>query len=775
MNKPEFLLLSVLLVAVQSYAQPTFTLSGTVASGSRELVSTGDAFVLSAADSSVVKYVPVKEGIFRFEGIKKGTYLLKIACSGFFEQIRPFTLTENTHLAVALTVNPTALKEVSVTGTIKIFTNKNGNTIIDIEGSAFRNVPTPVELLSKLPAIQVAPDGESISVIGKGAPLIYIDQNRVTMNEVSSLSVTDIKTIEIINNPSVKYEAEGRVVVLITRKISKTEGTKAELSQTGVARKYYTNRLGANVSYKKKKLELQGNLQYNQIKNWEGNGYNFQIAGPQVQTSYDVISITNRTQFIAGAGAFYQINSDDYFSVSTTARLQHERFPIITESYLRQGALQTNVTTDNKNRQQRLLLNSNANFSKKFRKINAQLFLGAQLSGYGRKLNSIIYNNYNYTQASLTKKRFQQNRIHVASARADFEKTVRKGWKWETGASVSIPATKAILNEETLIPASRTGSDYRYKEKGYAAYSQLSGKWKKASVSAGLRIESTRVQGRTKDSTAVPIDKNYTNLFPKVSIDIPFDSTKSVTISYAKTIHRPDYSSISQITQYINPYFEWSGNINLQPSLTSEIAANFQYKDNSIKLSYNNVDGPLYADFQYDAQQVRLRRMDINFKKESGFTCVVNVPVKYKIWSASNSLTAGVNKVEYPSALSMKPSPYLYLYSTHQFRLPGKYALSFTGWVVTRRTEGIYERNAMYSVDTSLSKSFDKNINVTLSANNILNSIRPEERFTINDIASSGVFYDLRSFSLSFKYAFGSIPNSKYKNRDVDENASRIN
>ena len=95
---------------------------------------------------------------------------------------------------------------------VKAFTNKNGNIKIDVANSIFNSVPNTVDLLSRLPKVQISPDKESITVIGKGTPIIYIDNQIVTMNDLNSLSVDDIKTIEIINNPSSKYEANGRVV-----------------------------------------------------------------------------------------------------------------------------------------------------------------------------------------------------------------------------------------------------------------------------------------------------------------------------------------------------------------------------------------------------------------------------------------------------------------------------------------------------------------------------------------------------------------------------------
>ena len=121
---------------------------------------------------------------------------------------------------------PEELDAVVIEKEEKAITNKNGNTIIDVANSIFRTQPNTLDLLSKLPKIQLSADRESISIIGKGSPLLYIDNQKVSINELNTLDVSDIKTIEIINNPSSKYEANGRAVILITRKFSKKEGYK---------------------------------------------------------------------------------------------------------------------------------------------------------------------------------------------------------------------------------------------------------------------------------------------------------------------------------------------------------------------------------------------------------------------------------------------------------------------------------------------------------------------------------------------------------------------
>jgi hypothetical protein len=205
-------------------------------------------------------------------------------------------------------------------------------------------------------------------------------------------------------------------------------------------------------------------------------------------------------------------------------------------------------------------------------------------------------------------------------------------------------------------------------------------------------MENTQAQGGYVDS-ALSINKNYTQLFPKATIDIPIDSGKTLTLSYAKSISRPDYSTAVKQTTYINPYFEWASNININPSITNQISANIQYKDNSVEIGYYRTNEPVYPGFDYDPQLILVTRMDINYELESGVYLTLIAPIKYKCWNSTNILTAQSDQIKDSSAVLNKETLYLYFYSDNQFKLAKGYTFSISGWAITKRYEGIFERN----------------------------------------------------------------------------------
>lgn len=667
------------------------------------------------------------------------------------------------------------LKEIKIKKESKTFINKNGNITLDVANSIFKFIPNTVDLLEKLPKIQVSPDKETISVIGKGNPLLYIDNQKVTINDLNSLSVDDIKTIEIINSPSSKYEANGRVVILITRKISKKEGFKVEVAENASFQKRFNNYFGINASLKKNKLELKFNFNYNQIKVWESNGNDFTIPKYGILSNYIVTAITNRPQFIFGTGLFYKINEDDYFSMNVSVRTQKDIFDIKTDTYNQQQSNVNYINTLNVNSENRNFANGFLNYNHKIKSIDGQLFTGFQYSNFNQQIASKILNNYNNTNFDLSQNRNQKINIDVVSVRADFEKEFKNKMKFELGA-LSLQANSTTdFAVETMNPNKLINTNYNYKETNIASYSNLSGTFRKVNYSFGLRVENTIAKGKNASESNFLIDKNYSNLFPKLSVEIPIDSTNTITFDYAKSIARPNFSTTSQLSTYINPYFVWNNNINLNPTITDEIALSYQIKDKSVKLSYYKIGNPIYYATSYNEAQNLLTFQTANFQKESGFNLDFTFPLKYKFWSSTNTINGIINNIEDNQSVVNESKPYLYYYSNHIFKLPKEIDLSLTAWGLTQRNEGIFERNALFTMDLALSKTFFKNLNCTLSFNDIFKQMKFYENFTINNVSAKGVYFtDAHLISFSVKYAFGKIKNEAFKEKIIDENSERI-
>lgn len=766
----------LLIFNLIGFSQSNFTLNIELTGSKNEIIKEGNAYLYNSETNQIIKTESIVDKQLIFNSLNEGNYTLLINCEEFEEFEQKVFLNKNQTLKIELTkINFTELNEIIVKGSKKTFTNSNGNIKVDIANSIFKAIPNPIDLLSKIPSIQISGDKESVSIVGRGNPLIYIDNQRVGINDLNALSVEDIKTIEIIKNPSSKYEAEGRAVILITRKLSKKDRFETNISEVASFKKKFNNYLGINSSFKKNKTEVKANFNYNQLNPWESIGNDFEIPNDNITSSFIAESYSKRRQFILGSGLYHQINENDYFSFNLSGKIQKDNDENITNTFHDQNNVQNNIETLNNNDESRNFLNSFVNYNKKIKPLNINLFTGFQFSTFNQKSNSLIQNNYDNTQFDITQNRNQKFNVNVYSGRTDLEKSFKNEMKWEIGALYLSAEANTDFEVLDFISNNDESTNYNFKEENIAGYTQLSGKIKKINYSLGLRTENTIIKGKYTNDAFLLIDKNYTNLFPKIQLEILIDSTKTISLNYAKSISRPNYSSTSQISIYTNPYLIFSRNINLNPTITDEISGTFQYKNKSIKLNFYQSKDPVNFSFSYDSSVNLITFNSINYAKESGMNLEFTLPFKNRFWSSENNFNIIYNKIEDKSAVFNESKPYLYYYSNHIFELPKEFNFSLTGWGFTERKEGIFRRNSLFIMNLAFSKALLKNFDCTLSFNDVFKNMNFNEDFTINDITSRGIYYtDTREISLSIRYKFGKIKDSNYQERDVDENSNRI-
>lgn len=666
------------------------------------------------------------------------------------------------------------LKEIIITQNKKSFSNENGNIKLDVSNSIYNSIPNTLDLLAKMPTVHVSANRESISVVGKGNPLIYIDNQKVAMNDLNALAVADIKTIEIIQNPSAKYEAGGRVVILITRKFSKKDSFSTEISEVASFKKNYNNYLGINSNLKKNKLEMKANFNYNRLNPWEGHSIDYQIFDADITSKYDVMADSKINQFVFGGGLFYKINDDDSFSFNINNKLHADQFPINTLTQNKNKEVLNNVVTLSKNDNRKNFTNSFLNYTKKIKPMDTQVFIGVQYSNFDRILLSNVENNFNDTAFELAQIRDQKFKVDVFSGRADIEKKFKNEMKLEFGGLYSSANSKSDFDIFYYDTNKNEISHYDFKEENLAGYTQLSGKFRKIDFSIGLRVENTKVNGKFKADVLPLIDKNYTNLFPKAQFTFVIDSSKSISLNYAKSISRPNYSSLSNSETYINPYFLYVGNINLDPTFTNEISSTFQYDNKSVKLSFYQNKNPTFTSFLYDKAQNIMTFKEVNLDKESGFNLDFVIPFSYKLWTTTNSLILSLTKVEDISAVFLTSKPYVYYYSNNEFKLPKNYMFVVGWWGASKQNKGVFEDAANFIMDASLSKKI-KNWNFTLSCNDIFRSTIYKKQFTINNVRSKARYVvNAHEISIAVRYSFGKIKETEFKGKSIDENVNRI-
>lgn len=756
--------------------QDTAVLSGNIIDQDGQPMLFGNVILKDPSNHQVVKITYIEDGKFVFDPMPQKNYILEISCLGYEKVEQAIQLKENIKLNFSVKESSTLIEEVQVIAERDAIINKNGNLTMKIANTNFADQPTTISLLSIFPRILVSPTGESINVIGKGNPLIYLDNQRISLDQLNSINVNSIQDIELINNPSAKYEADGRAVILIRRKKGVDDGITVTLSEIASWNRKFNNFLGVNASLKKNNLELRSNFSYNQLQPWEGFDSAYEIESINFVADNSGISIVTRPQFVGGLGFHYQLNDGDYFSGNANLRRFTSTGPITsTSNTFNNNAVEDNFETIVNEQGFRSFFTSNLNYNKQFTKSKSNLFVGAQYSKYIRNLDSEITNSINANNFETFENRDQDFMIDAYAVRMDFEKKLLDDEKIEIGLNYAGASADAFSAFEYLMSNDSFSDFYDYSEENMAAYMQFSGAIKKVNYSIGLRSERARVEGGFRSESELTVDLDQNILFPKVMINLPLDSNWVLTLNYAKTVARPNYLNSSSISTYISPFLEYTRNVNLQPSINEEISANFQFKRHSFELSYNRRKNPTFISIIWDEDTNRLFSSPINLEQERSLNLSFLNPFGYKKWSATNFVRFSLTEMIDATAEVQGVTPSVYLYTRQQIQWSRGFSFGATFYGMTKRKTGVTDAKGFSNLDFFVTKNFKNGFSITLNFNDVYRGFEFTTLTELNNVVTDETrFSDRKAFLISMRYSFGKEFKSKYQNRDIDDNLKRM-
>lgn len=759
------------------FGQQTFSIKGKITDTDGITIEFGEVLLLKKEQANPVRYVPIEQGFFTLGDLPRGNYSLRINCAGFKEISTEVYLDDNKSVEYQLTQSVNQLDEVTMVATKNPISYKNGTVEVDVQNPVFSAIPDALGVLARIPNVQLSPARDNITVIGKGSPLIYLDNQLVDFEVLSTLNVANLSSVELIMNPSSKYEASGRAVLVLKSKRNTKRGINGSLQETASFKRNYNNYLAANTNFGNGKLEVRASANLNHLQTWESNGFLFEIPRAQITSDYLVLVPKNkRIQRNYGLGVYLPLNGDSYLSVNSVGKFQADEFDIETASFLAIGEESSTIYTLTDNDNSNDYITSNLNFNRSFDD-KWEVFLGAQHSYFDRKLGTEIANGITTEDYNLEQTRDQKFTLNTWALRMDVAYDIKTDAKWEWGASSSQARANAFSLIENLSDIENTIIDFAYTEQLYAAYTNLSlqllKNWK---LDSGLRMEHNEVKSELETIETPLVERKKTRFFPKFAMHFNFKNGISLSSSYAKSIARPNYARTSSIAAFINPVLEGTGNINLQPSITDEVSMNVQHKDKSLRFGFYKTNNPFNFTISYDDSLGVAALSQVNLDKEQGYYISALLPFSKGIWTSNNTISLNRNKISDDTGVEGRTTPFLYLYSQHQFKITKDTTLAFSAWAMTKRNEGLFQRNALYSGELTFAQKIGQSLMITLRINDIFRQLEFEDSYQIAGVRASGTYFsDGRELACSIKYNWGQKRDAKFKNKDVDENLNRIN
>ena len=746
-------------------------------------------------------------GSFEIITYKAGTYLLSYTSLGFEKTFsNAFVISEGQdHITATVILQPAVkkLQDVTVTSKKPMFEIKADKTIFNVESSINATGSNALELLQKSPGVQVD-NNDNISMKGKTGTKIYIDGKPTQLDAknlaeyLKGINSNDIESIEMISNPSAKYEASGNAgIINIKLKKNKKFGTNGSATAGVVQGITPKGNASVNVNYRNKKVNLFSNLSAN-IGNYENTQNLYRI---QSDTLFDQKStqVNENKNMNLKAGADFFLNSKNTIGIMATTNFGNNDWSSIsntpitylpTNQYIK-TLVAYNTIPGNRN-------HANLNLNYKYadtsgKEINVDADYG---SFKGR--NSSYQPNYYYDKSmNLISSAIYKNNtpinIDIYSAKVDAEQNLWKG-KFGYGAKFSYVLTQNALDFYNVIGSQdlhilSKSNSFTYKENVNAAYvnyqRQFNPKW---SLQAGLRVEQTNSKGiLTRADGLIQADdevsRTYTNLFPSAALTWNVNKKNTLNLTYSRRIDRPSYQDLNPFENKLDELTYEKGNAFLRPQYTDNIELTHTFLSLiNTTIGYSHVKD--YATQVLDTTNKNatyVQQQNLATQQIFSFNIGSALPIK-KWWNGYVNIWYNYQLFdgEFNNKLVSLRVPVYGAYLQQSFTLGKDYTAEVSGWYngpgvwgATGTIEG------MGSMDIGLQKQLlKKKATIKITATDIFATAQTwnlHSNFGGLDFKGNGN-NESRTIRLSFTYRFGSnqIKSARQRQTSLEKESKRI-
>ncbi len=786
------------------FAQKKGTINGKVIAENNDVLPYSLLRLISLVDTSNVKEASANlDGVYQFQNVAEGEYQLKVKMVGYKNYTSAKVLFTGNELQMA-TIKMQAiskqLKEINVVAQKPFVERKADKTILNVENNVTATGNSVLELLEKAPGVTVDRQTEQIKLNNKAGITIMVDgkTNFLSGTDVttllSNMTIDQVATIELITNPSAKYDAAGNAgIINIKLKRNKNFGTNGTLAaNTGWGSvkngpsDLFRHSGNLTLNHRVDKWNIFGNATFNTRENFNQTLLDRTANTNNLLTKFN--QSFNRNQ--SGNGYSGKIGADYYASEKTVFGLMVD---IMTNDNELIGISNSNILEYQQNAQTLSYIRQNSGNKAKFnaitsnfnikhdlKKKDASLSFDFDYAGYTMDRNDNFDARYldaaeNQTNTSNLRNTIDA-KIDVFAAKTDFSWPFSNTLKFESGLKSSIVNTNNDFVSEQFNNGQWTdilgrSNLFIYKENINAAYTNLSQNWKKWQVQLGLRAEHTNSKGHSVTSDKL-VNRNYVSLFPSVFIKQELNKNNSLNYSYSRRIDRPSYQQLNPFVLYLDPYTIDSGNPYLNAQFTDNYEIGYSFKEISLSVNYANVRGMItQVSRQNDVtRQIEVQRQ--NFGKADLYNANLYVPLKItKQWSMQNNFSAVYQDYQDATLVgaAYQKSKVSFNFNTSQsiaFSKTFRAEVSF--WYDSPRVRGVEETTiAQYALNFGLQKTmFQNKLKLRFAMDDVFatNYWEGQMKYQNVDMYVKNYYVNRRA-SFSINYSFGNQQVKSARNR----------
>ena len=787
------LLLAVLFILFtlsNLYAQHA-TINGQIKNIAGNPLTGATVILYHSPDSLLVRTgVTDNNGNFEISQVKPGKYFLRynfigystISTGTFFIAAGEKLIASTQYLNIA----EKKMKEVKVTGTYQkpIIQVTAEKTIFNVENSINASGSNAFELLQKSPGVITDKD-DNISLRGKNGVRIYIDGRPTEMEAaglagyLKSINSVDIESIEMISNPSARYDASGNAgIINIRLKKNNKIGFNGTVS-AGFNQGIHPKTTGAlSLNYRNKKVNIFSNYS----NSWGNNENTFDLYRIQNDTLYDQKSLQNIKGWTHNikAGADFFITKNSTLGIIFTGNLTDNT----TYSSSRTPSSSINTGIIDKilyatNTIPGKVKNGNFNGNYHYADTTGhEITIDIDHGIYESRKNTYQPNSYYSAppETLLYQKIYSNNtpiNITINTQKIDYVTPIKKG-QFSIGAKISNVKTDNTFNLYNVnngvnnLDVSRSNT-FQYKENinsGYINYATPLGK--KINLQAGIRVENTHSNGVLKrtDGTVKPddtIDRNYTDFFPSAALTYTANDDNLINLNYSSRIDRPNYNDLNPFEARVDELTYIKGNAFLRPQYTNTVQLTHTFKSRYITaLGYSYIKD--FSAYIIDTTEkirtfISKQNLASQYIASLNFSATIDIIKWWELYSSVNIYNSRYKANFGPGKeVDIDITSYS-LYAQNSFKLGKGFTGELTGiYNGPSVSAGTFKTKALGTIDVGLQKKiFHDKGTLKLSYTDVLNTLKwkAESNYGGTYILANSR-WESRQFRVNFSYRFGS-------------------
>ncbi len=804
-----YLLLLVVCSQCAIYAQETSTtLAGKVASETLPMEFVNIVILDWETKKIVNGTVTDADGAFSFT-IAPGTYSVKASFLGYENYESPAIKVESGNNQIIPLINlkqdGKLLNEVVVEATTKkpLIQLQSDKIVMNVENSVLSEGNTALELLEKAPGDMVDNDG-NISLRGKQGVTImindkktYLSQQQLT-NLLKGTSSSSISAIEVITNPSAKYDAAGNAgVINIKLKKNARNGFNGSVNANyGRGRK---NRFGSglNLNYKTGKYNLYGS--YDQYYRGESETFTFDRSFytdasrqrlDKVSNQYSVTDEPLKTNNFK-AGLEYDLSEHTFVGFKVSGDIGSYTNNSMSENKVRSAdsSLLSDALTNNHNYSKWNSMSYNGSFLHKFDNEKQEISADVDYTHSRFRDNALLATQFNPTPVQSayesTRRGMTPSSTTIFVAKADYVYRVKEKLSFEAGWKSSFVKSDNDVRYDTISGGNwaidhGTTNHFIYKEQIHAGYINYKQSFGFIDVQAGLRAEHTIAEGNQVTMNSV-VKRNYTQLFPSLFLKKNIGEAHTVQLSYSRRIDRPDYYDLNPFRFFRDPFIFYEGNPYLQPELTHSVEWGYSFRSKHMINFFYSTTSDVIVDAitQIDNTNTTiLRSENLSTRKNYGMSLTSSVKLT-RWWDSSSFLNLYRNEFSgEQNETDIATGIWSYtINSQHSLRFKKGLSSEFSFQYNSRSIYSTFERKDFFVVSAGIQKKlFSDKATVKLAVNDIFKSRRFYRTMQFNNInMKENINLDSRILNVSFTYNFGDQSQSARKiNIEDDETKKRM-